>query len=746
MSIESTYREILVEEFIKEQLKKGVAVSATDVESQITATIDTKNLSIPQFVAADFYSDRRSSASAVKFNSTFKTIKQDLTTLYRNMIVLTKVSTDAHERWGVEAETIEKRLIDLENRVENLLLLTQNTEGYHSFVLDNFTDTTLIDLTLSSILVDLRSGIIALQPTGGTTAKLFLNDLSLSKDLSFRVRSTANFIGRRDSQTGDLRDVFTQESATWWTSVEMKKVEPVTCELTVKLTADTSVDISRIFLSLHESSQSSPMVITPLYSLDNINFKQLPTNTFSQEIRNTGTFSFSEVAAKWVKFIFIKPGPDPTVGQDFFSYQFGFKEISFFQEIFTINTAQCLISRPLSVVANDDTREKFEKLTLEVCERVETNTTIRWYVTTSNTSTVPISSSTLWVPISPVGRESPIFPVILDVGETLVSTFGDTEGETVDTEIVKISYSGLAADTDFVNPAAAFNLLSDDGSGGITDTSTTASSKRYTFVNTNDRILNYQLQDNIDISLPSLQLFRNIGIQGLDPTLTSSLVRSIQRGWRFEDPWYITVIEVQNALGFTIDVGEQVIIIDDIRYTGTVDNTVLTGKSTNDTGLHRIRVHKTNWHNVTPDLNSLATLKATDPIYPFNHKMLIEGYAYGSTYPSTEEKIYQGADIYAETIMTKVSKFDIVNSVEADNYDLFALDLDAPSTHTGGNNASTVFVVKVDEKNPDFQNERFMIRFNLVNQLRTYLRVRADLSTTDSKITPSIDSYQVKLA
>ena len=95
--------------------------------------------------------------------------------------------------------------------------------------------------------------------------------------------------------------------------------------------------------------------------------------------------------------------------------------------------------------------------------------------------------------------------------------------------------------------------------------------------------------------------------------------------------------------------------------------------------------------------------------------------------------------------MVKVGIFDLMNNVAVDNYKYFALDLDAPDSHTGGNTPTTTFVLKVDENNPDFQNERFVIRFTLVNQLRQYLRLKMALSTEKETVCPACHSYRIRL-
>ena len=412
--------------------------------------------------------------------------------------------------------------------------------------------------------------------------------------------------------------------------------------------------------------------------------------------------------------------------------------------------------------------KEFEKLTLETCERVEDDTVIDYFVTASNDPNLPIGSDLeptggTWIPISPVQRAVQPHPIIINVGDILENIIGETELDTVDSEVVKVSYDGRATDPDFVNPGGGFTLLTrDPTTGNVLQGARAATSvARYAFTNSNERILNYQIKISgapagtpLNVDEDNLILFRNIGAKGFTPNVVDNLVRDIQRGWRFEEPFYFCVIEIQNPDGMTIDVGDSAITIDDVSYSNIVDNTVLTGRSgipgdTNrDRGIHSVKVHKNNWKEVTPDLTSLASLQAADPIYPFNHKLLIEGYAYDSTYPDTEEKIYTGADLFAECALTRLSIFDLANNVAVDRFDVYALDLDAPKSHDSPNDTNDptrVFVVKIDENNPDFQNERFVIRFNQVNELRKYLRLRADLTTEDAEIAPSLHSYKIKL-
>src|SRR5690606_14551581 len=148
------------------------------------------------------------------------------------------------------------------------------------------------------------------------------------------------------------------------------------------------------------------------------------------------------------------------------------------------------------------------------------------------------------------------------------------------------------------------------------------------------------------------------------------------RGWGFKDPYYYCVIEIQNKDGMTIDVGTSSIIIDDKLYTGLVSNKVLSGKTRTTSGIHTVQVHKNNWLAVQPGYTTLNDLKAEDYLYPYNHKLLIEGYQYGNLYPSTSEKIYLGVNLFAEYLANRISIFDFVGNAAHNDYSIFALDKD----------------------------------------------------------------------
>jgi hypothetical protein len=299
-----------------------------------------------------------------------------------------------------------------------------------------------------------------------------------------------------------------------------------------------------------------------------------------------------------------------------------------------------------------------------------------------------------------------------------------------------VSYDPVATETRFINPKRQYTYISGIVSTTPTTNSITASSQRYSFKNSNERILNYELSGSIEIAEGTLELWRNVKVLGLNDK-----VRDVAHGWGFHDPWYTCVVYVQNPAGVTIDFGSKAIVL---------DGEPKTGRLTIGFGRHAIRAHKDNWKEFSASgISTLAALKSADSLYPYNHRYLIEGFPYPAAWATTEEKVYLGFDITAEFFMKEVSPIDLVQNVKAGDFERFAIDWDAPDSASSGYTnkpAAKVFLVKCDEGYSDFTNERFLVKFKSVDTLYQYLRLKAILKTTDTTVAPYVDSYRVKLA
>jgi hypothetical protein len=745
MNTSTIYSQIIVENIIKKFLQQGDIPTLEEIENEFDQVAATQDLSSSDFTSAEFIVSRKENASAGKFNNMTGELVQDLNVLYRALYTNSQRSVELFNRWQNKSNGLENRLKGLEARIGRLLSLSADTSGYFDIVGDRFTDTRLIDLDRSSnIFVNLSQNVIVLDKPNSTQAskpdRIFLNELR-EDQVVFNSLTRSNVVSLTHIEGTSPRFAFRDQDQYWKTHlVTNARVSPVTTELIVKL--DSVVAVSRIDIYLHSSQNNSVTRATPMYSLDGINFSRVPAiNTVAEGIDKL-IFQFPETELKVLKIVLEKDNHD-YVDAGLFVYEFGAREIALFKEGFLTGESfvGTLVSKPLSVVKPDNSLVRFNKLTLEVCEGISSESHLDYFVAVAQDNdgtpywitTDGISDDfedidgndiRQWYPITPVGRNEVVHPKVLDFATISVNERDD----------IGISFDSAAPT--LISPEADFTLLQQTGST-LTYTPQTATDQRYVFSRSSQKLLDLQVDTDVAIDLDSLVLWRNVGTKGISATDTTKKIRGVQAGWEFVAPFYYTTILIRGSSGLAINVGNNPINIDNVNYTDVVGPDILTP------GTHRVKIHQDYWNAVEPGLDTLNDLKKADILYPFNQKLLIEGYEYGSSYPDTEEKIYQGVDRFASFVCQKVSIFDMINNIGDTDYSKYAVDTDVSGTTPGG--PSYCFVVNCNSAIADFGNEKFVLEFNLTDQLFSYLAFKAEFRTDNSKLTPVLDEYKIKL-
>jgi hypothetical protein len=706
MAISDTYENYLLEKIIKELLLAGETPTIEKILSEYEELTNGQDVSEPLFDATSSHTETLENASAEKQNDTNNLIKQDLTVAYKELFTLTDKIVSSLDRWRTESALLENRTKKVDRRIQDLYELARHKN--QRYISDDFVDTSKVDLEDTTAFVDLQHQTVAIDTSLKHPSRIYLDDVMKSEAL-FTVLNRRNFIAARIAPEGELENAFDDMDNFWQTRVTMSKnTFPVNTELLVRV-ADEPITLTKIFLKLHAGNNTSSIYITPMLSVDNINFSQLPVDDVTASVNDKYIWTFSGQQAKWVKFIFQKAGHDSVDGVNYI-YEFGAEEISFFSEEYDLDSTQELISHALSVEESDKSIFEFSTVKLETCERVPTNTDIDYYVSVSNDSSFP---DLVWTRIDPGDREGPLYP----------DTIKFSTLENLAVGGAKVSYDAYH-NTD-INPALAYTLVDLSGNTLI-ESSELATESRYKFGNSNDRILDHVLHGDLNIVNGSVEIFRNVGIPNSSSVDWTEETRNVRAGWSFSDPYYSTVVEVINSDSIKINFGSEVLIIDDKPRRGVV---------TLSKGLHKVKIHKDNWVNIPGLLTTLDDIKANDSLYPFNHKHLIEGYDIID--PANP---YQGVDLFAEIYMKEVSVSDMLTNVQPTDYTRFAIDFDFTA------NSNFVFVVKSDENNSDFMDEMFTIRFDLKDQLYKYVKLKAILSTKDQELTPNLDGYRLKLS
>jgi hypothetical protein len=707
MSTEIKYGEFILESIIKEILYSGQSPTIESIDSAYNAFVADKDLTQPLFNNALANVVQEENVSAAKINNTNFEIWRDLKIAYDTMFDTTNKSIVAFDRWRSESLALEAKLKSLDTRITDLAK-TQLHLGTH-YISEVFSDTSQVDLTKTTAYVNLKDNNVSMNASDNKNPNRINLNYIKPEDITFTVLSRAFLQNVVTAPGAELINAFDDMNNFWQSRVFISSAQqPVTAELKFKI-SDTTIFISKINCMLHTANTNSSMQITPLISNDGINFKQLDVSNITQSITDNGSWSFPSIEATHIKLIMTKAGFDFNDNQSYI-YEFGMQEIAVYNLSFDPDMLQTLISTALFVPDINKNPIPYYSVSLDTCDDVPSNTDIKYYVA-ALTNTDDFES---WTSIDPINKENAIYPTQINFGQKK------------DFELANVGISFNAnRSAGFVNPAADYLLVTLFENTSLTITPKTSTVTKYILFNSNDRLLTHEIDGAASVQKQNIRILRNVGFRG-----DNILVRGIQRGWTYEEPYYASAIGVQNPNGISINFGDKDIILDGATKNGIVKLT---------TGTHNIKIRKENWITIAAGITDLVALKTADPLFPYNQKLLVEGYSLDDP-----QNPYTGVDVFAGYFMTQVPIVDFIHNIDAADYSKFAVDTDAVDTNKA--TPSLVFVVKSNENVSDFLDELFTIRFTVESQTYNYIKFKAILSTLDTGISPYLVSYKLKLS
>ncbi len=706
MSIKNTNNEIIIEGIIKKLVSSGNVVSVDAIETEYKSITDSLDLSQPSLGQnSDIDIQEMESASASELNNINNSIQSDLTTMYRAMINSTDRAIQIFDRWRNKSEQLNIRLKKLSSRIDNLLTTQLNKSSY--YITDNFDDLSLVNMIRTTAFVSLVNNNVTLTKNNTNTTRVNLNYIDTS-NVSFTCLTVDGLQSVVNVNNAALKNAFKDSDDFWQNRVYMRTASnTVTGELKVKI-SDTAIQITKIAIRLLSANNNTHMQITPLTSTDGVNFIQLNVTNPSVSVRDNTQWIFPVTDVTHIKFIMIKSGFD-FLENNSYIYEFGAQSIAFYTDTYGSDT-QVLFSSNLSYRDINDIPIPFTTVELQTCESIPQNTDIRFSVSVSND---PIHTYQSYTYIDPINRDNGLFPKKINFSK-LTESIHDN---------IKISYNATG-EKGYVNPAAKYYLLQQQNNKYITSTIDSANI-RYLLTNQSTCLLDFEIDPDINIDSDGVQIFRNVGNRN-----DKIKVRGIQRGWTYEEPYYSTYINIVNPSGLTIDVGGSNIIVDKNYYHGAILLSY---------GVHKISIHKDQWLDVPSNINSIVELSAVDNFFPYNQKMLIEGYDIVD-----HNNPYRGIGLFAGYAMRQVDVNSLLNVIPADDYSVFAMDSDTADGITKSS-SSYVFVVNLDKSNSDFLDELFTVNLKIINDTYRYIILKAEVSSSISGVTPLLDGYTIKL-
>lgn len=190
---------------------------------------------------------------------------------------------------------------------------------------------------------------------------------------------------------------------------------------------------------------------------------------------------------------------------------------------------------------------------------------------------------------------------------------------------------------------------------------------------------------------------------------------------------YSTVLYISNPEGRYIDFGPKGAILNGQKVTG---NTYI------QSGYSTFQTDTSNWLLLDETLTAETALKAVDPLYPYNHKYLIEGYPYTGAFVG--ERPYSGVDEYFGALLDYISPEEFYTLAPKDPryFKVFTIE------EVDG---KLFFKVKVHKASSTWRDEAFAIDFQVQSSRSNDLYVKAVLSSNRDTLTPVIQSFKVRV-
>jgi hypothetical protein len=201
----------------------------------------------------------------------------------------------------------------------------------------------------------------------------------------------------------------------------------------------------------------------------------------------------------------------------------------------------------------------------------------------------------------------------------------------------------------------------------------------------------------------SLRVFRN--------RANGKLVRGLASGWKSIRGGYECVFYLPTKT--ELDFGPSSFEVDGVTTSGRI---VLLA------GFHRFWTASSNWYEVEAGATSIAQLRNRDPLYPHNHKHILDGYAYDASYGGN--KVYVGFRHWESELKYSST---LPESLEA--YTLRAnLGLDR-------------IVLSAETESADWENEYVDLFYRTKNNSIDSVYVKHVLESDDSRVSPELKSF-----
>jgi len=201
-------------------------------------------------------------------------------------------------------------------------------------------------------------------------------------------------------------------------------------------------------------------------------------------------------------------------------------------------------------------------------------------------------------------------------------------------------------------------------------------------------------------------------------------------GWLFDNvsQRYSTTLYVADSEGRWIDFGPNGVYVEGQQLTGKVYFT---------SGYTKVSTDDSNWELIDETIVDVESLKLADPLYPYNHKYLIEGYPYTNGFRGA--RVYNGVTEYFGLLLKylPLEEFGRLQTDDSRYYSSFTLE-----TALGGD---LYLKVKVKKTDSSWTSEYISADWTVQGGPTNQIWAKAILSTESTARTPIIEDFNIRV-
>lgn len=292
---------------------------------------------------------RKEKSSAEQYNRNIELIHQDISDLYEETIDQTQRIMKDFYFEETEREKLWHDLQQLSNRIDELLLLTNNANRYSQNILLGFHNLNIVNQEKTTAFVNIKNAEVTLKQNRKESRKVLID----GSKAYFNLLTPA----AKHAALETIHNAFDDNVNTaWWHVVKTKTPGTMRGELVVMFDQEEAInEISYV------SHHVKPVTIKVEYTTDGGSFTPLPGKNNKRKIEQGSVWTFQEIRARGIKFIFEKKEHDDR-SAGVYQYYFGAKDISVIRNHYV--SEGVLYTKPItfdhnirqaSLYANDET-------------------------------------------------------------------------------------------------------------------------------------------------------------------------------------------------------------------------------------------------------------------------------------------------------------------------------------------------------------------------------------------------------